>query len=145
MKLVALESLNKKKKIINSFRPNFYFYLIRFVVWLLINSISNIRPIHTKDFVINFYIFKNGANNVLSNSRNTNRKLYILRTWNGNSFLIYYFVGVLINRIIFTELSVIWMKIITVAEGLARNSDDRNLKSFFVLFLALGLHTSKEL
>jgi len=63
----------------------------------------------------------------------------------GDFFLLYYFVGVLINRIIFTELSVIRMEIITVAEGLAKNSDDRNLKSFFVLFLALGLHTSGEL
>jgi hypothetical protein len=64
----------------------------------------------------------------------------------GIPFLVYYyFVGVLINRIIFTELSVIRMEIITVTEGLAKNSDDRNLKSFFVLFLASGLHTSGEL
>lgn len=78
-KLIEFESF--KKKLINSRLPNFYIYLMWFVVWLLIDSISNIHPIHTKHFVTNFDTFKNSANNAPPNSRNTDRKLYILRAW----------------------------------------------------------------
>jgi len=49
-----------QKKIIDKFSSTKLLHLLMwFVVWLLIDSISNIRPIHTNHFVTNFDTFKN--------------------------------------------------------------------------------------